>query len=146
MIKNTFIGANFALLFLLELMALAAIGWWGFKTGSGVDSWLLGLGIPAGAMVLWGMYAAPHAVQDIPWMAVAVKVLVFDGAAIALLVCAGPRWALIYATAAVLNLIIVHLPRVSAHFAQLAAKVAVHHQMSSSSRCHHHHRPQRRPG
>lgn len=127
MIKNTFIGANFALLFLLELVALAAIGWWGFKTGSGMSSWLLGLGIPAGAAVLWGMYAAPHAVQDIPWMAVAVKVLVFSDATVALLICAGPRWALIFATVLVLNLIIVHLPGVSAHFALLTAKVAVHH-------------------
>jgi hypothetical protein len=35
------IGANLALRFLLELTALTAVGYWGWKTGDGALGWVL---------------------------------------------------------------------------------------------------------
>ena len=68
--------------FLLELAALAALGWWGFKTG-GV---LLGIGTPLAAAVVWGLFVAPKASIAVPGAVhVALQVLVFGGATLALL-------------------------------------------------------------
>jgi hypothetical protein len=48
-----------AVRFGLELCALAALGWWGFSVGDGVVSYVLGLGAPLAAAVVWGVLAAP---------------------------------------------------------------------------------------
>ena len=48
-------SVNLALRFLLELCALGALGYWGFKTGSTTSSKIgLGLGVPLVAAVVWG--------------------------------------------------------------------------------------------
>jgi len=53
---------NLAIRFLLELCMLAAVGTWGFKTGSG---WFLkilsGIGGPVLIAVIWGMFVSPKA-------------------------------------------------------------------------------------
>jgi hypothetical protein len=49
-------GANLVLRFLLELCALAALCYWGFKTGTGsISKAVLGIGAPLAAAVLWGL-------------------------------------------------------------------------------------------
>ena len=48
-----------AVRFGLELCALAALGWWGFSVGDGAVSYVLGLGAPLAAAVVWGVLAAP---------------------------------------------------------------------------------------
>ncbi|MEU0634111.1 YrdB family protein [Streptomyces sp. NPDC005989] len=54
--------ANELLAFVVEVAALAALAWWGFATGEGVAArWLLGIGAPAVAALVWGMFAAPRA-------------------------------------------------------------------------------------
>lgn len=50
---------NLAVRFLLELTALAALGWWGWHQGKGVLRFVLVLGIPVLAAVLWGTFAVP---------------------------------------------------------------------------------------
>ena len=53
---------NLLLRFLLELCMLAAVGYWGFKTGSGwVMRVILGIGLPVLLAVIWGMFVAPKA-------------------------------------------------------------------------------------
>ncbi len=45
----------------LELCALAALVWWGFKTGDGVVGRIaLGAGLPFAAATLWGTFAVPR--------------------------------------------------------------------------------------
>jgi Protein of unknown function (DUF2568) len=55
------IGWNDVLRFLLELGALAALGNWGFTSGSGATAWALGLGAPLAAIAFWGLFVAPKA-------------------------------------------------------------------------------------
>lgn len=90
--NSAFEWTNDILAFLLELAALAALGYWGFKIGQGVIlKIVLGIGTPALAAVLWGLFAAPHATFAVPLVAVlAVKALVF-GSAAAALYAVGPR-------------------------------------------------------
>jgi len=90
--------------FLLELCMLAALGYWGFKTGdSAATQWLLGLGAPLLAAVVWGAFIAPKATVEVPtavW--IGLQALVFGGAALALAAVA-PQLALIFLIAVVLH-------------------------------------------
>jgi len=54
-------GANLALRFLLELCALGALGYWGFKTGGESLARIgLGVGAPLVAVVAWGVFVPPR--------------------------------------------------------------------------------------
>ncbi len=54
-------SANDGLRFTLELAALASLGYWGFAEHDGAVQWLLGLGMPLLAAVVWGAFVAPKA-------------------------------------------------------------------------------------
>ena len=79
-------GLNLAVRFLLELCVLAAVGYWGFKTGSG---WfvkiLLGIGTPLLIAVIWGIFGAPKANMQLHGlMLLALEIIVFGSVAAAL--------------------------------------------------------------
>ena len=86
---------NMVLRFVLELCALAGLGYWGFTTGSGtLGKVVLGLGAPILAAVLWGMFVAPKAVRPLHDPAkLLVELLVFGGAAAGLYAAGQPVWA-----------------------------------------------------
>jgi hypothetical protein len=59
-------GANLLLRFLLELCALGALGYWGFKTGSVTSTKVvLGVGAPLVAAVVWGTFLSPRACYEL---------------------------------------------------------------------------------
>ena len=61
------LGINLAVRFLLELAILAAMGFWGFKSGGGLmPRTLLGLGTPLLAAVVWGTFLSPKASVPLP--------------------------------------------------------------------------------
>ena len=98
-------AVNEGLAFLLELLALGGLAWWGADTGGGLAaSILLGAGAPVVAAVAWGLFAAPRARVRLPLAGVlAVKVIVF-GLAAAGVYAVGPGWlAIAYAVVAVIN-------------------------------------------
>ena len=75
-------GIVLAAAFLIELAALAALGWWGFETG-GIA---LAIGLPLLVAIVWGTFLSPNAAIEIPGAAIfALKALVFGSATIALL-------------------------------------------------------------
>src|SRR6266571_8327444 len=87
-IKN----ANLALAFFLELGVLAALGYWGFKTGQGTIARIgLGIGAPAVAVVVWALFGAPQSAWRLqgPWLLM-LRVVFFGSAALALF-AAGQR-------------------------------------------------------
>lgn len=49
---------NLAIRFLLEIGALLALGYWGFRTGSEVTRWILGIGAPLLAVVTWALFVS----------------------------------------------------------------------------------------
>jgi Protein of unknown function (DUF2568) len=58
---------NLAVRFALELCAIAALAYWGFKTGdSTVTSIVLGVAAPVTMVVVWGMLVAPKARFSVP--------------------------------------------------------------------------------
>ena len=91
-------GATLALRFLLELCALGALGYWGFKTGGGVLAKVgLGLGVPLAAAVVWGTFVAPKALLKVPGVVrLFIEMAVFASATGALYAAGNTRlaWAL----------------------------------------------------
>lgn len=86
------VSPNDALRFLLELSALAALGYWGWTAGSGRVAVALATGLPLAAAVVWGVFRVPDDPGPAP-VAVAGPVrLVLEatlfGAAVALLALA----------------------------------------------------------
>ena len=69
--------------FLVELAALGLLAAWGFRTGGPATKYVLSLGLPAVAIVLWGLFAAPRARYDVPALKAVVVVLVLGGGALA---------------------------------------------------------------
>jgi hypothetical protein len=51
---------NLVVRFLLELSALATMGFWGWSRGTGVLRFALAFGVPVIAAVIWGTFAVPH--------------------------------------------------------------------------------------
>jgi hypothetical protein len=88
-------GATLALRFLLELCALGALGYWGFKTGGGALAKVgLGLGVPLVAAVVLGTFVAPKALVKVPGaVRLLVEVAVFASAPSALYVAGNTRLA-----------------------------------------------------
>ncbi|MFE6056886.1 YrdB family protein [Kitasatospora sp. NPDC056446] len=78
---------NAGLAFGLELALLASLCYWGFKTGSGLAGrLLLGLGAPALAALVWGLFLAAGGPRyRLPLAAeIVLKLLVLGTAALAL--------------------------------------------------------------
>jgi exosortase/archaeosortase len=90
--------------FLAELAALAALAAWGWSAGgSTVSRVLLALAAAGSAAVLWGVFAAPQAPVQLPALRVAVMIVVFGAAVLALVRIGSPWLAVVLGAAAVLS-------------------------------------------
>lgn len=92
-------AANLGVLFLIELGALAAVGYWGFTRDVATPlTWLLGLGAPAVLITLWALFGSRKATYKTRG---AVRVgfeLLWFGAGVAALALAGAyAWAVAFA-------------------------------------------------
>jgi hypothetical protein len=104
---------NLALRFLLELCALAAAGYWGWRVGGGPWRFVLTLGVPLLLAVVWGTFAVPNDPSrsgDAPVPVPGVARLILELATFGFAV-----WALYAAGQPVLSLILTLL--VVAHYA-----------------------------
>lgn len=101
--------ANLALRFILELCALAALGYWGFRTGNGgFVKIVLGIGAPVIAAIVWGLFVSPKATYDIGDPArLAVEIAVFGSASVALYYSTQINLCLIFVVAATISRILI---------------------------------------
>jgi hypothetical protein len=111
--RQGFRWANEALAFFLEVVALWALGGWGWHVGSGVFLKLvLAVGLPLVAAVVWGLFAAPRAVVKLPVAGIlGVKAVVFGAATLALYGSGHPIPAAVFAVLVVANTAIVTVGR-----------------------------------
>jgi len=92
----------------LELAALALLGWGGWLAGgTTVLRVVLAIGLPVGAAVLWGLFAAPRAPHSSTARRLAVQALVFGGAAGLLAWAGSGAWGAAFAGLVVVDLLIV---------------------------------------
>ncbi len=99
--------------FLLELVMLAILGWWGARTGTSMPAAvLLAVGAPLAAVVVWGLFCAPKTRIRLPMAGViAIKVLVFASASAALWAVGRPRLAIAFGAIALANAVIAAFDR-----------------------------------
>ncbi|MBI1281965.1 MAG: DUF2568 domain-containing protein [Anaerolineaceae bacterium] len=102
---------NLGLAFLLELLMLVAFGYWGFNTGdSALVHWLLGLGVPLVAIVIWGIFNAPNSARRLPRLPRTILELAMFGlAALALVIAGQPTWAVIFIVLVIVNQILLYV-------------------------------------
>lgn len=102
--------ANLTLAFVMELVALAALALWGWKTASTTPIKLvLAIGVPLLAALAWGLFAAPNATFHYPLLAGITKVVVFGGAAIGLWVVGYRAWTVVFVAVLIANLLAIRL-------------------------------------
>ncbi len=97
--------ANLALRFILELCALASLGYWGFHTYKGLFlkiAW--GIGAPLLLAFVWGMLGSPGATVKLSAsLHLLLELVVFGLPAIALYAAGKQTLALSYGIAVVIN-------------------------------------------
>jgi hypothetical protein len=105
---NALKTANLGLAFVLELCMLAALAFWGARTGNGVAAKvLLGIGAPLVAIVIWALFMAPQATFPLPTVAhTALFVAIFGLAAVALASAGQPVLAVVFAVVSALNYVL----------------------------------------
>ncbi|GAA3515713.1 hypothetical protein GCM10022220_64540 [Actinocatenispora rupis] len=96
---------NLGLRFLLELVCLAALVYWGWRLPAGLPVRLLaGVLLPVAAAVCWGMFASPRGRWlTVPGRAVC-EVGLFGGAAVALAAAGQPVAGVVLAVVAAASL------------------------------------------
>ena len=94
-------GVTLTVRFLCELAMLAALAYWGFTAGDGAGAWVLGVGAPLLAAVVWGTLVAPKARWPVPIPTrVVIELVLFGAAAAALAVAGQPLAAVVLGLAA----------------------------------------------
>jgi hypothetical protein len=97
-------GVTLTVRFLCELAMLAALAYWGFIVGDGIGAWVLGVGAPLVAAVVWGAWVAPKARWPVPIPVRVVIELVLFGVAVGALAVAGqPVLAVVLGVAALVT-------------------------------------------
>jgi hypothetical protein len=94
-------GVTLTVRFLCELAMLAALAYWWFHAGNGVGAWVLGIGAPLVAAIIWGALVAPKArwPVSIP-VRVVIELVLFSTAAGALALAGQPVLAVVLGVAA----------------------------------------------
>jgi hypothetical protein len=101
-------GINLTVSFLLELMALAIFGVWGFTIGeSTLIKILLGVGAPVLMIVFWAIFMAPRSVRRLqdPWH-VLFEIVIFGAAGLALLSIGRSDLAFVWGVIVALNILL----------------------------------------
>ena len=94
-------GVTLTVRFLCELAMLAALAYWGFRVGDGIGAWVLGVGAPLLAAVVWGAWVAPKARWPVPILTrVAIELVLFGAGTAALAVAGQPMLAVVLGVAA----------------------------------------------
>ena len=94
-------AVNDGAFFLCELVALVALGIWGWRTGSGWSSWVLVAAAPLAMAVAWGFLAAPTSTTRLADPALVIfQLAVFGVAALAWWSVGGGWWAAAYGAVA----------------------------------------------
>ncbi len=100
---------NAGVAFLLELAMLAAFGYWGFYGDKSTAlKWILGIGIPIGVAILWGIFFAPRSIHRLNSVSGnLLSLFLFLLAAAALFYTGHHMLAIVFAVLAIINRLLI---------------------------------------
>jgi Protein of unknown function (DUF2568) len=97
-------NANLGLRFLLELSALAAVGYWGWKAGDGATRWALAGAAVVAIGAVWALFVSPKATIEVSRpLQLAIELAVWVAAGTALLAAGHTGLALAFVAVAVVS-------------------------------------------
>ena len=102
-----------ALSFILELVMLAAIGYWGFNTGDTIFTKVeLGIGVPVIVAIVWGIWLAPASSRRLrdPFH-LGLELIIFGLAILALGIAGQPTLAWIFGIVYAINVVLRYILR-----------------------------------
>ena len=104
-------GINLGLSFLLEIVMLVGFGYWGFHTDtSSTVQWILGVGVPVIAIVIWSIFNAPLSKRRLSRTPRTIlEVVMFGLGALAFFVSGQTRLAAIFVVLIVINQILLYV-------------------------------------
>ena len=99
-------GANLALAFLLELVVVAALAWWGWTTGTNaLVKVALGTAAPLVAIGIWAVFGAPRSARRLKgWAYWLLRLALYTAGAVAIYAAGLPTTALAFAVVGAVNL------------------------------------------
>ncbi|MGG3468312.1 YrdB family protein [Neobacillus pocheonensis] len=102
---------NLGLRFLLEIMVLVILGYWGFHVSQGtMIKILLGIGTPILTAVIWGMFGAPKAPYVLSGFSfLLLEIVIFGLPVVVLYVIEKQTLAFIYGLIVVINLFLMKI-------------------------------------
>lgn len=101
------VNANDVVAFGVEILAVVLLAVWGSTLGTTTAAHVLGgVLVPTVAVILWGLFAAPRAVVQVPVLGVLTKVVVLGGAAVAAFAVLPLAWAVVVAVVVVVNTVL----------------------------------------
>jgi Protein of unknown function (DUF2568) len=109
-LKRPLLVASLSLQFLLELAALAALGYWGSTTGDRTFAHVaLAIAVPLLAAIVWGIFGSPKAPFHLrgAWRLL-LEVVFFGSAAAALFAAGQPVLGAVLAAVVVANVALLH--------------------------------------
>lgn len=103
--------ANSGVRFLLEIVALVVVGYWGYTLGGTRAVKLgVGIGLPLVIAAVWGLFGSPAAPYRLgqPWR-LGLEVLILGGAAVSLYLLDRPLLAAGFALVAAVNTVLLYV-------------------------------------
>ncbi|SRR5690554_5624520 len=102
---------NLAVRFLLEIIALIALGLWGWRTNEGALRIVWAIGAPLIAALLWGVFRVPNDPGNAPvaipgWLRLLLELIFFTSAVLALRAAGSPLPATLLAAIIILHYLI----------------------------------------
>jgi hypothetical protein len=102
------VNANDIVAFLVEIVVLALLAFAGFRA-DGAWRWVLGIGVPVAAAVVWGLFASPRALISSYRLRLGTKLVVLGAGVGAGFVVLPLVWAYLFALVVALNLVLMHV-------------------------------------
>ena len=103
-------NANDVVAFLVELVVLSLLAWAGFSADASSPARIaLGVGLPALAGVLWGLFAAPRALVASGPLRLATKLLVLGAGVVAGFLVLPVVLAALFAVVVAVNLVLMYV-------------------------------------
>ena len=108
---NRILLFNKGIMFLLEICTIISLGYWGFHSQKSTTlSYLLGLGMPLIAAVIWSIWAAPLSGRRLPMPYRGVFAILFFWAAAILLYQSGIKvYAVVFIFLSLISVIVASL-------------------------------------
>jgi hypothetical protein len=101
---SALVNANLGLRFLLELAALAAVGYWGWQAGSGGARPVLSIAAVSTIVVIWALFISPQPTIELPdALRLGLELAVWTAAGAALYASTGASLGITFLGVAVLS-------------------------------------------